>query len=145
MKNNGAHDDMECVCLCPKASKMAVYLHHYTSVKLYQTPFLWQAVMNLQTLLMALLHTAFIYLLSFFYFSFCFLSAVFYGRVLLAALCLISTSPAWTNDLSDATSSVKLYLSHAGVRSDEIQYEGSAHTQTHTHTRAHFHIRGWTV
>lgn len=45
---------------------------------------------------------------------------LFDGCVLSATLCLISTFPPQTNRLSDATSSVKLCLSHAGVRFDEI-------------------------
>lgn len=48
--------------------------------------------------------------------SFC----CFYGSVLLATLCLINAFPPRTNRLSDATSTVKLYLSHAGVHFDEI-------------------------
>lgn len=44
----------------------------------------------------------------------------FYGCALLATLCPISTFPPRTYRLSDATSSVKLYLSHAGVHFDDI-------------------------
>lgn len=45
---------------------------------------------------------------------------LFYSCILLVTLCPISTFPPRTNHLSDATSSVKLYLSHASTHVDEI-------------------------
>ena len=66
----------------------------------------------------------------------------FYGCVLSATMCLISTFPPRTNRLSDAASSVKLYLSHAAVRFDEMKLErthifaGTPPTHTHTHTHS---------
>ena len=70
----------------------------------------------------------------------------FYGCVLSATMCLISTFPPRTNRLSDAASSVKLYLSHAAVRFDEMKLERThiftgtppTHTHTHTHTLSLF-------
>lgn len=53
----------------------------------------------------------------FFFFPSC---SFFYHRILLFSLCYISTFPLWTNRLSDATSSVKWYLSHADVHFKEI-------------------------
>ncbi len=72
---------------------------------------------------MAFLYAPFIYLLPFFLLICLFLFGsflLFHGCVLLATLCPISIFAPRTNHLSDATSSVKLYLSHAAVHFDEI-------------------------